>query len=327
MSEDRSPRLPKRDGRLCAFLVLVALVALACGDPEDSSPTGARPTTIGDVTAWPDVGTENMDCVVDYPDDLAKRQQAFAGRVESVEVDEYDEDAGARPARVRFRIEELFRGIVHGDYLVLYTWDFMLPEQDITGARVLAASDISGDLMGCGFTRPYSEQEARMWRETFAALPPEDCGKEVRDCYLGAPSPVPADCTRASFEYAIVSQIDQGNFPFKLIGCNERYLSLRVDLGDCLPEAEKEERRACAREKTAYFDTKNGMWSLLTYEEGTRCSQVQSLEPEFPSQFCHRRLLGSVVFSGPGGRGGWILLQRLQVPRPRRPRAYARGRE
>lgn len=286
MSEDRRSRLTKRNGGLWGVLLSIALAAVACGDPENSLPKGTPPTAVGDVTEWPDVDTENMGCVIDYPDDLAARHRAFAGRVESVELGEYDEDAGARPVRVAFRIEELFRGILHGEYLVLNTWDFMLPDHDITGTRVLAATDISGDLMGCGFTRPYSKQEARMWREMFAALSPEDCGKEVRDCYLGAPSPVPADCTRASFEYAIASQIDQGNFPFKLIGCNDRYLSLRVDLGDCLPEATKEERRECARQKKAYFHTKKGMWNLLTYEEGTRCAQVQSLQPEFPSEFC-----------------------------------------
>jgi hypothetical protein len=248
---------------------------------------GVRTTPIGDLTGWPDVETENMDCVVTYPGDLAKRDRAFAGRVESVEIGDYDEDAGARPARVAFRIEELFRGIIHGDYLVLNTWDFMLPEHDITGARVLAAGDNIGDLMGCGFTRPYSEEEAQMWRETFAALPLEDCGKEVRDCYLGGePSPIAADCSRASQEYAIASQIDGGGFPFEVMGCNERYLALRVNLGDCPPEATEEEMEQCARPKTAYFKERQGVWNVLTYEEGTRCSQVQSLEPDFPSQFC-----------------------------------------
>ncbi len=116
--------------------------------------------------------------------------------------------------------------------------------------------------------------------------PIEDCGIEVRDCDLGELTPVDASCERSSYEYAIYSNIDQRNFPFEVIGCNERYLTLRVDLGDCLPETSEEQREECARRKTAYFRAKRGLWRLLTYESQTRCSFVQSLDPAFPNEFC-----------------------------------------
>lgn len=273
-------------GRWCGAVIAVLLLAPGCGKPEGPPSARTTSTAAGDLAQWPDVETENMDCVLKYPDDLAARDDAFSGRIESVELGEYDEDAGARPALISFRVEEVFRGIFHGDYLVLDTWDFMLPKEDITGARVLAASDTTGDLMGCGFTRPYSPRDARLWRQTFADLPPEDCGAEVRDCDLGEPTPIPAGCNRASFEYAIYSGIDAGSYPIDVIACNERYLSLQVDLGDCPPEATKQALRECARKKTAYFKLKGARWDLLTYEDQTRCSGIQSIEPGFPSDFC-----------------------------------------
>ncbi|HWC14872.1 MAG TPA: hypothetical protein VG929_09780 [Actinomycetota bacterium] len=272
------------------LLVLGILAATACGQPGSGSSAGARPggSQVDDAAGWPDVDAETKDCLIAYPEDLREQPYAFDGTIGAVRFEEYDELEDARPVRLEIKVNELFRGEDVEDFVDLRTWDFMLPEEDVAGTRILAATSHSFDLQGCGYTRPYSETEAARWRQTFANVPSEECGKEVRDCGLGEPSLVPASCTRASFEYAIASQIDQGHFPFDLVGCNDRYLALRVDLGDCAPEATKQQRRQCAREKTAYFRVDDGMWTLLTYEERKRCSQVRSLDPGFPPEFCER---------------------------------------
>jgi hypothetical protein len=271
-------------GRVWGALMIM-LLASGCGDSEAPSATKAAPTAVGDLADWPDVTTEDMDCVVSYPEDLDDRPFAFDGTIEAVHLTAYDEDAGARPARLEIRIHEVFRGDLD-EFVVLQSWDFMLPQEDLAGTRVLAATGHSLDLMGCGFTRPYSKRDATFWRQTFADVPPEDCGTEVLDCDLGEPTPVAAGCNRASHEYAIYSNIDAGSFPFSVIGCNRTYLSLRIDLGDCPPEATEEERRQCSRKKTAYFEVRGDAWDLLTYESRTSCSRVQALEPAFPSRFC-----------------------------------------
>jgi hypothetical protein len=149
------------------------------------------------------------------------------------------------------------------------------------GRMLATALCIALTVFGCG--RPSSGPAA-------ADLSPEDCGKEVRDCDLGELTPVPAGCKRASYEYAIAAEIDEGSYPFRELGCNEDYLSLRIDFGAdaCPPEATKEERERCARMKTAYFVADDGSWKLLTYERRTRCEGVQSLDSSFPTAFCSR---------------------------------------
>ncbi len=68
--------------------------------------------------------------------------------------------------RLELRVNQRFKGAV-GATVVLKTWDFMLPQEDVTGVRVLAAAGESLDLMGCGFTRPYSPEDAAVWAEAF----------------------------------------------------------------------------------------------------------------------------------------------------------------
>lgn len=120
----------------------------------------------GDAT-WPDTdvgGTSS--CVIEYPEDLAERPVAFDGTITAVTTGAHDEDAGATPVRLEVQINEVFAGDVR-DSVVMHTWDFMLQDRDVEGARVLAAAEPSLDLMGCGFTRPYSSAEAAEWRATF----------------------------------------------------------------------------------------------------------------------------------------------------------------
>ena len=99
---------------------------------------------------------------------------------------------------------------------------------------------------------------------------------------------VPARCTRRSYEYAIADRIDGGGFAFDEVACDGKYLTLRVDLGSavCPPEATKEERQECAREKVAFFVVRRGAWDLITYEESGDCDTIQRLEPSFPDAVC-----------------------------------------
>ena len=273
-------------------LLSLCLVVTGCAEPTASSDVGSPPSeeSGSGPREWPDVDTVNMDCVVDYPEDLKSRAVAFDGTIEGVVLATYDANAGATPARMEIRTNEVFRGDIE-DFVVMRTWDFMLPDGDLRGTRILAAAGQSLDLMGCGFTRPYSTHDAKMWRETFSKLSPEECGEERLDCgYPDGPPVAPARCTQASYEYAIYSNIDGGVIPFSVLGCNDDYLTLRVDLGagSCAPEATKEERKECARLKTAYFVAKGDQWKIITYESQTRCDYVQSIEPAFPTAFCTR---------------------------------------
>lgn len=278
--------------RIGALLGSIAIMLLACGevrpDSDVTSGSAQSPGPPSGLANWPDVDSEGETCVVRYPRDLDDQEKAFDGTIETVEFGDYNEDAGAAPVRLEFRVNEVFRGEHIDNFVVMNTWDFMLPDEDVTGTRLLVAAGPSLDLMGCGFTRPYSEDEASMWRKTFARVAPEDCGKEVRDCSLDELTPVPATCERESLAYAIAANIDQGSFPFDVLGCNERFVSLRLDLGAdaCPPEATKEQRKECARKKTAYFSERDGTWELITYESHTRCDTVQDLAPSFPDHFC-----------------------------------------
>lgn len=275
-----------------ALLGSIAIMLFACGEPSpgndpSSGSSQSSPTPTG-LANWPDVDSGGEACVVRYPHDLGKLENAFDGTIEAVEFGNYNEDAGATPVRLEFRVNEVFRGQHIDNFVVMNTWDFMLPNEDVTGTRLLAAAGPSLDLMGCGFTRPYSEDDASRWRKTFSLAGPEDCGKEVRDCSLGEPSSIPATCERDSLTFAIAANIDQGSYPFDVLGCDQRFVSLRLDLGAdaCPPEATKEQRKECARKKTAYFIERDGTWELITYESHTRCDIVQELVPSFPDDFC-----------------------------------------
>lgn len=285
--------VPRRSTRRAAARLVAVLCctvgSAACADNSPRESGTAFPSPRGvDLTEWPEVDSDGV-CELKYPRDLVKLPFAIDGQIESITPQPFDAVAQARPVHVGVRIREVFRGDFD-QYVVLRTWDFALPEQDLRDDRVLAATDHMLEMKSCGFTRPYSPHDGRLWRERFADLPPEDCGQEVRQCDLDDTSPVAAVCSRASYEYAIHFTIDAGSYPFKVIGCNDEYLSLRLDLGadSCLPEASEEQRQRCARKKTAYFVAGESGWSLLTYEERTNCDYVQQLEPSFPTGFCTR---------------------------------------
>jgi hypothetical protein len=280
----------RTSARSAALVTLLVLWASGCGEPA-SQPRGAidaGPSKSADLSNWPDVDTAAAECALAYPEDLVRQAIALDGTIEDIEVAPTQEQGGGKAMRLNVRINELFRGDLD-KFVVLRSWQSILPNEDLTGERVLVATDMSLELAGCGFTRPYSPQDAARWRETYAGLPAENCGEEVRDCDLGQDlEPVPASCQRKAHAYAIAANIDHGDFPFRVLGCNERYLALRLDLGAdaCPPEADKEQRRRCARSKTAYFKVKDQHGDLITYERRTRCELVQRLEPAFPTQYC-----------------------------------------
>ena len=103
-----------------------------------------------------------------YPDRLAERAFAFDGTILEVTRGEYDRGAGAAPVELELRVNEVFRGDL-GDLVTMHTWNFMLPEHDVRGARILASAGPTLDVMGCGYTRPYSEEDAQYWRSVFSA--------------------------------------------------------------------------------------------------------------------------------------------------------------
>lgn len=153
-------------------------VVLACFLPflvsacADSPPSPAERVEQGQVeadAAWPETDVDSASsCIVEYPEDLPDRPIAFDGTITDVATGARDEDAGATPVRLDVQINEVFSGDVQ-DSVVMRTWDFMLQDRDVQGARILAAAERSLDLMGCGFTRPYSETEAAEWRAAFSS--------------------------------------------------------------------------------------------------------------------------------------------------------------
>jgi hypothetical protein len=156
----------------------------------------------------------------------------------------------------------------------------------VNGRAWVAALAVVVGAAACG--TPQRADSAAQPSPRLTAGADEFCGKEVRDCDLDYSNPIPAGCNDESYDYAIEQSIDAGYFPFDEIGCDGKYLALRVDLGAdaCPPEATEEEREQCARMKTAYFVERDGTWDLITYEERTHCSYVQSIEPSFPSRLC-----------------------------------------
>lgn len=139
------------------------------------SPAGSSPATGYEVAAeWlaQHGDSSAVRCAYSYPEDLEERPYAFEATVVSVSWGEYDEDAGGTPLAFEAEVNEVFTGDFSGA-VTLHTWDFTAPGYDDgvdpTGARFLVAT---GDEMGvdaaCGFTQPYSAEEAELWRTTFS---------------------------------------------------------------------------------------------------------------------------------------------------------------
>lgn len=166
--------------RKIVLAVAALLLTAACGESgpaEAPTPSGAPTNTNARQEEPPDwlVSMSDADppaasCAVHYPDELPEQPIALDGTILSVQREAYDEDAAGAPVTVELRVNEAFRGDL-GETLTVRTWDFTNPgasrEPDSLGVRLLAAMTDSRDLMACGFTRPYSEQDAQAWREAF----------------------------------------------------------------------------------------------------------------------------------------------------------------
>lgn len=151
---------------MCAVL----LTSCVDGTRQESRDSADRSRPPAAVVAWPstEVDRRVADCVYQYPDDLETRAIAFDGTITKVHIGHYLRGPSATPVRLRMRVNEVFRGDL-SDEVTLHTWRFMLPKHDVTGARLLAAAGRTMGLMGCGFTRPYSEADAEYWRQVFGS--------------------------------------------------------------------------------------------------------------------------------------------------------------
>jgi hypothetical protein len=141
-------------------------------DDSLSASTSVPPADDQSSPAWPSTETgAAAECVYQYPDDLADRPVAFDGTVLSISHGAYVDDAGAAPVELVLQVNEVYRGDL-GRTVTMHTFDFSGPDQasewDPTGIRILAAASESLDVMACGFTRPYSAQDAALWADAFA---------------------------------------------------------------------------------------------------------------------------------------------------------------
>lgn len=132
------------------------------------------PKTAGDADeGWPNHAMSSADvraieCVSVYPEELGQRANAFDATITSVDLLAYKPDAGARPARVTMSVHEVLAG-PERTTVTMRTWDFMLPARprEAVGVRVLAAAGPTLDLMACGYTRVFSQEDAEVWDAAF----------------------------------------------------------------------------------------------------------------------------------------------------------------
>lgn len=174
--------------RMLIGLVLLGVLAAACAtaaedvaepgnvslDQAADASTAERSSAASHDTAvrWPEPQEDPPAamCVHSYPEDLDERPYAFDGTVVSVSRGEHVEEAAGTPLELKVEINEAFNGDL-ASTVTLHTWDFA-PESeatfDPTGARILVATGDTMDVMACGFTRPYSVDDAELWRTTFS---------------------------------------------------------------------------------------------------------------------------------------------------------------
>lgn len=124
------------------------------------------------LTAMSDPDPAAGSCVHQYPEDLSSRPIAVDATIVRVTRGAYDEDARGTPVTIEMRVNRVFNG-APPDNLNMRSWDFTNADgsSDPIGVRLLAAMETSLDLMACGFTRPYSEQDAQRWEAAFNSSP------------------------------------------------------------------------------------------------------------------------------------------------------------
>jgi hypothetical protein len=156
-----------------AAIAVVALTACSDGsepDPVDAATTGS---VAADELTDPIVaedGTSGLgSCAFEFsPENLAERQFAFDGSVAEIE----EPEALDAPYEVVFEVTRWYAG-GEGTTVTVKTYDVSgtslagdlgLEE----GQRILASGD-DGFLWGCGFSMPYSDQDAGVFQDVFGA--------------------------------------------------------------------------------------------------------------------------------------------------------------
>lgn len=115
-----------------------------------------------------------VKCVSNYPEELEGFDIAFSGTIVQEkagrlkENEEKDKERAVKPADFVFEVDEVFLGDVDKKF-TLHSYDYLAstPNQSHVGERFLVATSPTHDLVLCGYTRPYSEQDAEFWRYTF----------------------------------------------------------------------------------------------------------------------------------------------------------------
>lgn len=114
----------------------------------------------------------NANCFSEYPEELGSFPIAFAGTITKEQPgklkEKEDPEKKMKPMEFTLRVDEAYAGEL-GKTIVLYSYDYMASTQNPShvGERFLVATTESQDLVMCGYTRPYSDQDAEFWRYTF----------------------------------------------------------------------------------------------------------------------------------------------------------------
>jgi hypothetical protein len=154
-------------------VVAIAVVALtACSEGGETPPEPSGGTAADELTdpILAEGGSSGLrSCAFEFgPQTLAERQFAFDGTV----ADIVEPEAPDAPYDVVFRVTRWFQG-GEGTTVTVKTYDVSgtslagdlgLEE----GERILASGD--GDyLWGCGFSMPYTDQDAGVFQEVFGS--------------------------------------------------------------------------------------------------------------------------------------------------------------
>lgn len=155
-----------------AAIAVVALTACSDGGAPSADP-GTSGSAAADELSDPIVaedGTSGLgQCAFEFsPQTLAERQFAFDGTVAEI----VEPEAMDGPYAVVFEVSRWYRG-GGGATVTLQSYDVSgtslagdLRLQE--GERILASGD-DGMLWGCGFSMPYSDQDAGVFEQAFAS--------------------------------------------------------------------------------------------------------------------------------------------------------------
>ena len=159
--------------RIFAIAAITVVALTACSDGDTDRPNPAGTASAGDQLTDPIVaegGPEDLgSCAFEFsPKTLAERQFAFEGTVSEIR----EPDALDAPYEVELAVTTWFHG-GEGATATLRTYD--VSETSLAGdlslevgERIIASGD-DGFLWGCGFSMPYTEQDAGVFEGTFGA--------------------------------------------------------------------------------------------------------------------------------------------------------------